>query len=217
MTAAEPVYSAKGTRLNRRGLETRQHILSCAVRLLAEGGDHPVTSGDIARDAGVTWGTIQHQFGDLDGLWAAVTDHCCRWLQELNVRPMEGALPDRVTEVIDAIWAVGDSEEGRAVWRLRAALPMGHDSFGASYPLTLQRFLDFEVAWNSICDRLIGAAAAGGISDDQRRRLRAFLPGAVHGVHALSLLTPVADPALARQGLIDAVVAYLAAERTEAS
>src|SRR5689334_7787328 len=182
MTASTPVYSAKGTRLNRRGLETRHHILSCAVRLLAEGGDHPVTSGDIARAAGVTWGTIQHQFGDLDGLWAAVLEHCCRWLQELNVRPMARALPARVGEVVDALWRVGASAEGRAVWRLRSALPLGHDSLGVAYPVTLGQLLQFEAIWHQVCDRLIGEAIEGPISERQRRGLRAFLPGAVHGI-----------------------------------
>jgi AcrR family transcriptional regulator len=214
VSAPLPAYSAKGTRLNRRGLETRRHILSCAVRLLAQGGDHPVTSGDIARDAGVTWGTIQHQFGDLDGLWAAVMDHCCRWLQELTVRPMAGDLRQRVSDVVDAIWAVGASEEGRAVWRLRSALPLGHDSLGAAYPVTLEHLLVWEATWHQISDSLIGEAVDGEDRDSQRQRLRAFLPGAVHGIHQTSLLSPVLDPGLARQGLIDAVVAYLTIERT---
>jgi AcrR family transcriptional regulator len=63
--------SAKGTRLNRRGLETRQHLLEVALECLAAGPE-AASANLVARESGVTWGTVQHQFGDVDGLWAAV-------------------------------------------------------------------------------------------------------------------------------------------------
>src|SRR4051794_21135767 len=67
-------YSAQGTRLNRRGLESRRQFLQSAIDLLAEGGPDTVSANLIAKRAGFTWGTIQHQFGDADGVWAAILE-----------------------------------------------------------------------------------------------------------------------------------------------
>src|SRR6187402_380922 len=70
------VVSAKGTRLNRRGLQTRLHMIDVAIRALASPREgEQVSANLVAREAGVTWGTVQHQFGDADGLWAAVLEH----------------------------------------------------------------------------------------------------------------------------------------------
>jgi hypothetical protein len=46
-------YSAQGSRLNRRGSETRRRVLDVAIRRLAEGSPEPVTAILIAREAGV--------------------------------------------------------------------------------------------------------------------------------------------------------------------
>jgi AcrR family transcriptional regulator len=63
--------SAQGTRLNRRGRETRRHLLEVALRCL-EAGPEAASANLVAREAGATWGTVQHQFGDVDALGAAV-------------------------------------------------------------------------------------------------------------------------------------------------
>ena len=81
--------SAKGTRLNRRGLETRGNMLDVAVRVLAAGGPDAVSANSVAKEAGATWGVVQHQFGDADGLWAAVLEPPRRPL------PTGGATRDR--------------------------------------------------------------------------------------------------------------------------
>ena len=83
--------SAKGTRLNRRGLETRRTLLKVAIRCLADGSEG-VSANLIAREAGVTWGTVQHQFGDADGLWAAVLAHISERSDPL-LPPQHAALP----------------------------------------------------------------------------------------------------------------------------
>ena len=47
--------SGAGTKLNKRGLETRARLLDVAIRCLADSGGEPVSANRIAKDAGVTW------------------------------------------------------------------------------------------------------------------------------------------------------------------
>lgn len=66
---------AGGRRANKRGLATRENMITAAITSLATGDPAAVSGNRIARDIGVTWGAIKYQFGDIDGLWAAVLRH----------------------------------------------------------------------------------------------------------------------------------------------
>src|SRR5690606_1777201 len=59
-------------RANRRGIQSRESMLEAAIVSLATGDPAAVSGNRIARDIGATWGVIKYQFGDIDGLWAAV-------------------------------------------------------------------------------------------------------------------------------------------------
>src|SRR5205807_7005375 len=74
MTAPEGKLKA-GRRSNRRGEASRKHVLDVALRLLASGGPEAVSVKLIAKEPDVTWGTVQYQFGDADGFWAAAILH----------------------------------------------------------------------------------------------------------------------------------------------
>src|SRR4051794_844506 len=116
--------SAKGTRLNKRGLETREHLLRSALRVLAAGGPDAVSASSVAREAGATWGTVQHQFGDVDGLWAAVLEFVLADRSALPPRtPATPRLADRVDAVLDLLWTAMDRPASRAIHHLRLALP----------------------------------------------------------------------------------------------
>ena len=68
-TMADGDGSARRT--NRRGNATRENMLRTAVKALAT-GDPAGSANKIAREIGATWGAVKYQFGDNDGLWAAV-------------------------------------------------------------------------------------------------------------------------------------------------
>ena len=59
-------------RTNRRGDATRENMLEAALKALATGDPGAVSANRIAKQIGATWGVVQYQFGDADGLWAAV-------------------------------------------------------------------------------------------------------------------------------------------------
>ena len=59
-------------RTNRRGDATRENMLDAALKALATGDPAAVSANRIAKEIGATWGAVKYQFGDADGLWAAV-------------------------------------------------------------------------------------------------------------------------------------------------
>jgi AcrR family transcriptional regulator len=64
------------------GEVTRARVLKAAVDSILEKGYYQTSSNEIARRAGVTWGTLQHQFGTREALLLEVATE--RWgsLQE---------------------------------------------------------------------------------------------------------------------------------------
>ena len=122
MTAPEGKLKA-GRRPNRRGEASRRHVLDVALRLLASGGPETVSVKLIAKEADVTWGTVQYQFGDADGFWAATILHILDTAgPDIWGRPSAGSVETRVAEVIDLLWNAFDSPYNAVVTNLRSAL-----------------------------------------------------------------------------------------------
>lgn len=202
------MLSAKGTRLNRRGLETRRLLLREAVHCLAEGGPDAVSANAVARRAGATWGTIQHQFGDADGLWAAVLDHIAdhAGFAALAV-PSHPSVADRVEAVIDLMWYAVQLPSAKAFYQLRAALPPRREQLEDGFPRTAQAIARWDEEWAALCER---SFAGLGIDASRLMRVRHLLPSALRGLFAEGDLGGYVDVDEARQGLRDALTAYLA-------
>lgn len=204
----EPL-SAKGTRLNKRGRETRQQLLRVALDSLAAGGPEAVSASAIAREAGVTWGTVQHQFGDVDGLWAALLE----WVLH-DRAAMTPELPDssevgeRVQAIVDRLWSAMDLPGARAIHTLRLALPRHRDELEETYPLTAAAIARWDQAWTEVVEK-----AFAGLDVDRVRlsRVRHLLPGAMRGLHSEQYLSSYTDSDEARRGLAEALTSYLSA------
>jgi AcrR family transcriptional regulator len=73
-----------------RTAETRARVTAAAVASIAEIGFKRTTAVEITRRAGVTWGAVQHQFGNKDGiLIAVVEDSFDRFAARLAEVPVE--------------------------------------------------------------------------------------------------------------------------------
>jgi AcrR family transcriptional regulator len=204
--AVDPV-SAKGHKLNRRGRETRQTLIETAVRCLATGGPESVSANLVARQAGVTWGTVQHQFGDTDGLWAAVlTSISGRGSTLLPIPDEVTDLGERVTVIIDTIWNALERPSLQAMYHLRAALPRERADLEAEYPLTAAALAEWDGKWVSACR---GAFVGFEVDPVKLDRVRSMLPGAVRGLHHEQRLSSFTDFDQARLGLAEAITAYL--------
>ncbi|OBB32982.1 TetR family transcriptional regulator [Mycolicibacterium peregrinum] len=207
------MQSAAGTRLNKRGLETRARLLDVAIHCLADSGGEPVSANRIAKDAGVTWGTVQHQFGDLDGLWVAVITeiHARSWSSDADRPARTGTLPERVTAAIDSVWTYLDTTEGRALTALRTSLPARRSDIAAEYPQTAAAFAARELDWIEGFDYLMDGL---DLDPDQLYRVRCLLPAAIRGLSNERQVGFTSDLEIARATLTDAVVALLARPRT---
>jgi len=202
----DAALSAKGTRLNQRGLETRRHVLDVAVRCLATGGPEAVSANLVAKEAGATWGVVQHQFGDADGLWAAVLAHIAAQFEPMTPTPAEQGLAERVRAVIEVLWEAVDLPGSHAIRNLRLALPRESAAAEVAFPRTAEAIASWEVQWRAACER---AFAGLPVDPHKLRRVVALLPGAMLGLRDEQHLVTYVDVDEARRGLTEAVTAYL--------
>lgn len=183
-------------------------MLREAVRCLAEGTPETVSANAVAQRAGVTWGTIQHQFGDVDGLWAALLDHVAGSadLRQI-VTPDHTVVGQRVEAVVDMLWGFLDLPGAAAIYQLRMSLPQQAAQLEEAYPQTAQAIAHWDVEWTDLCERCF---AGLGLPAERLMRVRHFLPGALRGLYNERNLSTYTDVDEARRGLVEALTAYLA-------
>jgi len=200
--------NARGARLNRRGLETRARLIRTAIAMLAD-SEHgaEVSANLVAKRAGVTWGTVQHQFGDVDGLWAAVLDELASQGDMLPWKEMDdGSVTERMGRIVDALWSGLDSPPGRAVATLRGLLPRNTVEFTETYPRTAEQLARWDRRWR----RAYARAFRGLVVDAYRlERVRHLLPAAVHGLYLEQHLSTWTDIDDARAVLAESIAGYL--------
>src|SRR5271156_2319296 len=71
-----------GRRPRADGESTRARVIQAAAECIMEKGYYQASSNDIARRAGVTWGTIQYQFESREGLLLEVLNAAWNELRE---------------------------------------------------------------------------------------------------------------------------------------
>lgn len=203
MTEAE----VAGRRSNKRGMATRDSMLDAALRSLASGEPGAVSGNRIAKEVGATWGTVKYQFGDIDGLWAAVLRYTAERRGDLSARaPASASLRDRVSAIVDNLYDGLSGKDSRAIETLRAAMPRDRVEFERLYPLTAAEFESWRQAWLDTCHR-----AFAGLDVDPERvaEVAAFIPGAMRGMVSERQLGTYTDLDLARRGFTNAIVNYL--------
>jgi AcrR family transcriptional regulator len=113
-----------------RTAETRQRVKAAVVECIAELGFHRTTGSEIARRAGVSWGAVQHHFGDKNGvLAAAIEESFNRFAAALGEPdPDRPALEDRVSDFIARAWTHFGSDDYRTTFEILLNLPPEMDS-----------------------------------------------------------------------------------------
>lgn len=198
-----------GRRTNRRGRSTREAMLDAAVVALASGEPGAVSANRIAKEIGATWGTVKYQFGDVDGLWAAVLHRTAEQRGELPYRANNIApLPERVAEIVETLFLGLTSAEARAIEQLRASLPRDPVELERLYPHTAAELASWKDTWARACQK---AFADLDVDPVRVREVAAFLPGAMRGLVSEARLGTYSDLDEARRGLTNAIVAYLGA------
>lgn len=198
---------ASSRRANKRGIATRENMITAAITSLATGDPAAVSGNRIARDIGVTWGAIKYQFGDIDGLWAAVLRRTAEVRGDLpaNAKP-GGSLRERVTALVDMMLVGLRIPESLAIEALRAALPRDIDELEREFPLTAAEFASWKPEWDAACER---AFADLDVDPARIRQMAALIPAAMRGLTSERMLGTYGNLDDARLGLIDAIVALL--------
>lgn len=200
-----------GRRSNKRGIATRESMLDAALQALASGDPGAASGNRIAKEIGATWGVVKYQFGDIDGLWAAVLHHTAERRGDLPVRyNTNAALRERVANIVDSMYTGLRSTDSRAIETLRAALPRDHTELERLYPRTAAELASWKPLWNDACQK---AFADLDIDPIRVREMAALIPGALRGLVSEYHLGTYADLDEARRGLINAIVAYLEPDR----
>ena len=103
----------------------RARVMTAVVESIATVGFRRTTAAEIARCAGVTWGAVQHHFGDKDGILMAVLDesfdHFAACLTDLP--DVDATLEERVDSFVDRSWKHFSSPLYRSTFQILLDLP----------------------------------------------------------------------------------------------
>jgi AcrR family transcriptional regulator len=93
------------TRRRRDAEDTRRRVLDAAIATVIDVGYYKASSNEIARRAGVTWGSIQHLFGSREKLMLdVVNDYGARLQEKFENASIEGdTLEDRLRSLLDVL------------------------------------------------------------------------------------------------------------------
>jgi TetR/AcrR family transcriptional regulator, regulator of cefoperazone and chloramphenicol sensitivity len=122
-----------------RGDRTRELLIDETVRCIREEGFSAASARHIIDRAGVSWGVIQHHFGDRDGLLTAVIDDAVdRLIASLEVLPDPAQVTD-TEDLVRATWAAFANPKAMAgleilisTKELRVGLERHMDRLGAA-------------------------------------------------------------------------------------
>ncbi|MFC8043304.1 TetR/AcrR family transcriptional regulator [Nocardia sp. NPDC057353] len=182
-------------------------MLEAALTSLASGDPGSVSANRIAKDIGVTWGAVKYQFGDIDGLWAAVLHRTAERRGDLPAGLVPGGtLRERVAATVDTLYRGLTGTDSRAIETLRAALPRDPAELERLFPRTAAELVSWQVGWNAACQK---AFADLDVAPERVREVASFLPGAMRGIVSEQQLGTYTDLEEARRGFTAAIVAYL--------
>ncbi len=194
---------------NKRGVAAREQLLSTALRLLGDGRAEAVSINLVAKEAGLSWGSVQNLFGDSDGFWSAVVDLIIEAGGELWAEPVSETVAGRVAEVADLHWGVLTSPYGIAIETIRAGLPRPRSVLAETHPLTAASLNRLDELWKEAflvfldgIDEQYDAERAGAVGE--------LLPSAMRGLWLDQLFGTAVDVERARATLVAALTAYLA-------
>jgi len=99
--------------------------MAAVVESMSEVGYQKTTATEIARRAGVSWGAVQHHFGDKDGILLAVLEDSFDRLadQLADVPSPDDALKSRVHLFLSRSWMHFSSDHYRSTFEILLNLP----------------------------------------------------------------------------------------------
>jgi AcrR family transcriptional regulator len=175
----------------------RRQIVDAAITTILELGFYRASSNEIARQANVSWGSIQYHFGTREGLLLAV-------VEELN---------DRFTTLVRRACITGDTLEDR----LRCLYGILATQYGApTYLARLQLILNLSHDPDTSADVAGALARQADVAGDEIRRLLRDVLGDEVGQAAMNtVFNAMRGTALSHQ-ITDTLLSQRDAPRTKA-
>lgn len=138
-----------------RTAETRARIVEAVIESIAEVGFQRTTAVEITRRAGVTWGAVQHHFGDKDGILIAVLeDSFQRFAARLEGVATEGlSLERRVALFVERAFEHFTSREYASTFEILLD-HLRKEGRGARHGASWQ--LEMSRAWERVWRRFFG-------------------------------------------------------------
>jgi AcrR family transcriptional regulator len=137
-------------------------MLDAVIDSIVDKGYYQTSSNEIARRAGVTWGTIQHQFGTREQLLLAVMQE--RWLGLERVVATATISGDTLEERLHSVLDVLATHYGRPshLAHIQIALDLTHDPNVSTEARNAVRRhgAELERAWRPLFEQALGEAAS---------------------------------------------------------
>ncbi|MBM9459830.1 TetR/AcrR family transcriptional regulator [Nocardioides sp. zg-536] len=115
--------------------------------MASTGRPETVSINLVAKEAGLSWGSVQNLFGDSDGFWAAVVERILRDAPGWWAEPVAETVAGRVAEVVDFYNETLGSPYTVAFETIRDGLPRPRSALEVSHPRTAAALSELEVAW----------------------------------------------------------------------
>jgi AcrR family transcriptional regulator len=137
-------------------------MLDAVIESIVEKGYYQTSSNEIARRAGVTWGTIQHQFGTREQLLLAVMEE--RWHALEHAVATATVTGDTLEERLQSVLDVLATHYGRPsqLAHIQIALDLTHDPNVSTEARNAVRRhgAELERAWRPLFEQALGEAAS---------------------------------------------------------
>jgi AcrR family transcriptional regulator len=177
----DPIGADRAARRRRSDGElTRAKVLQAAIDSILEKGYYRTSSNEIARRAGVTWGTIQHQFGSREGLLLEVLDDRWRSFQEMvGTARLDGTtMEDRLASLLEVLATHYSRPAELAQLLILLDLSRDPQTSGETRQAIAAHGLALTRVWRSLFEQALGEIAE---EDDLVRyaftTLRSYLTG----------------------------------------
>ena len=187
------------------GATARTRVLDAAVRCILERGYYHASSNAIAREAGVTWGTIQCHFGTREGLLLALLNERWRELQDdvANARIVGETLESRIRSVLDVLALHYAQPANLAHIQLLLDLSSDPSTTKATREAVAQHGAELTRAWQPLFEQALGERA----DDELVRFVFLALRGYLTGRLIASSIAPTVDDTVTVQLLVAGVAA----------
>lgn len=201
--------AAPPRKLNRRGVAAREKLLSTAVEMLGTGKPEAVSINLVAREAGLSWGSVQNLFTDSDGFWSAVVSRIHAETPDLWPPPESDTIAGRITEVAELYRRVLASPYAVAVDTIRMGLPRPRQVLALTHPLTAEALTQLENDWAQEFLNFFDDVRDQAPDEQRFLEVAWALPIALHGLQSHLDNGAAVDADLVHRTLVISMTAYL--------